>query len=95
MVGRCSVLPNEHILGGKVKGQGQFRQGSVTPDGFIYLFICLYVCDSHNSKSTGPNLMKIGGMIGYYLRTNRLGFGGQRSKVKVKVIAKVKNEFSR
>ena len=59
----------------------------------IYLFVCMYVCDSHNSKSTGPNLMKIGEMIGYYLRTNRLGFGGERSKVKV--IEKVKIEFSR
>jgi len=33
---------------------------------FIYLFIYLYACYSHNKKSLKPNLMKFGGMIGYY-----------------------------
>jgi len=32
----------------------------------VYLFICLYACYSHNSKSIKPNHMKFGGMIGYY-----------------------------
>jgi len=32
----------------------------------VYLFICLYACTSHNSKSIKPNRMKFGGMIGYY-----------------------------
>jgi len=33
---------------------------------FIYLFIYLYACYSHNTKSIKPNRMKFGGMIGYY-----------------------------
>jgi len=33
---------------------------------FIYLFIYLYACYSHNKKSFKPNRMKFGGMIGYY-----------------------------
>jgi len=32
----------------------------------VYLFIYLYACYSHNSKSIKPNRMKFGGMIGYY-----------------------------
>jgi len=32
----------------------------------VYLFIYLYACYSHNSKSIQPNHMKFGGMIGYY-----------------------------
>jgi len=35
----------------------------------VYLFIYLYVCYSHNSKSIKPNRMEFGGMIGYYPRT--------------------------
>jgi len=32
----------------------------------VYLFICMCVCYSHNSKSIKPNRMTFGGMIGYY-----------------------------
>jgi len=32
----------------------------------VYLFIYLYACYSHNSKSIKPKHMKFGGMIGYY-----------------------------
>jgi len=32
----------------------------------MYLFIYLYGCYSHNSKSIKANRMKFGGMIGYY-----------------------------
>jgi len=32
----------------------------------VYLFIYLYACSSHNTKSFKPNRMKFGGMIGYY-----------------------------
>jgi len=32
----------------------------------VYLFIYLYACYSHNSKSIKPNRMKFGGMISYY-----------------------------
>jgi len=32
----------------------------------VYLFIYLYACYLHNSKSIRPNRMKFGGMIGYY-----------------------------
>ena len=46
----------------------------------IYLFIYLFVCVSNNSKSSGPNFMKIGGLIGNDLRTNRLDF--ERDRVK-------------
>jgi len=41
----------------------------------IYLFIYLYACYSHNSKSFKPNHMKFGGMIGYYPGTIWLDFG--------------------
>ena len=42
---------------------------------FIYLFVCMYVCYSYNSESTGRNLLKFGGMIGHDPRNNRLVFG--------------------
>jgi len=32
----------------------------------ISLFLYLYACYSHNSKSIKPNRIKFGGMIGYY-----------------------------
>jgi len=39
-------------------------------DGYVliavYIFIYLYACYSHNSKSIKPNRMKFGGTIGYY-----------------------------
>jgi len=41
----------------------------------VYLFIYLYACYSHNSKSIKPNRMKFGGMIGYYPGTIWLDFG--------------------
>ena len=44
------------------------------------MYVCVYVCVSNNSKSTGPNLMKFGGMIGHDLRINRLDFGSDRVK---------------
>ena len=62
----------------------------------VYLFICyvcMYVCDSHNSKSTGPNLIKFGGLMGHDLRTNRLDFGSDRVKGQGQGHEKVKNDF--
>jgi len=41
----------------------------------VYLFIYLYACYSHNSKSINPNRMQFGGMIGYYPGTIWLDFG--------------------
>jgi len=41
----------------------------------VYLFIHLYACYLHNSKSIKPNRMKFGGMIGYYPGTIWLDFG--------------------
>jgi len=32
----------------------------------VHLYIYLYACYSHNSKSIKPNHMKFGGMVGYY-----------------------------
>jgi len=32
----------------------------------VYIFIYLYACYSHYSKSIKPNRMKFGGMVGYY-----------------------------
>jgi len=46
----------------------------------VYLFIYLYACYSHNSKSIKPNRMKFGGMIGYYAGTIWLDFGIDRVK---------------
>ena len=60
---------------------------------FIYLFICLWVCVSINSKSTEPTFMKFGGMIGHDLRTNRLDFGTDRVKGQGQGHEKVKNDF--
>ena len=50
-----------------------------------YLFIYLFVCDSHNSKTTQPILMIFGGMIGHNSRKKWLTFGQGQPKVKVKV----------
>jgi len=46
----------------------------------IYLFIYLYACSSHNSKSIKPNRMKFRGMIDYYPGTIWLEFGIDRVK---------------
>jgi len=46
----------------------------------VYLFIYLYACYSHNSKSIEPNRMEFGGMIGYYLGTIWSDFGIDRVK---------------
>jgi len=46
----------------------------------VYLFIYLYACYSHNSKSITPNRIKFGGMIGYYPGTIWLDFGIDRIK---------------
>jgi len=46
----------------------------------IYLFIYLYACYSHNSKSIELNHMHFGGMIGYYPGTICLDFGIDRVK---------------
>jgi len=46
----------------------------------VYLYIYLYACYSHNSKSIQPNRMKFGGMIGYYQGTIWLDFGIDRVK---------------
>jgi len=58
----------------------------------VYLFIYLYACYSHNTKSIKPNLMKFGGMIGYYPGTIWLDFGIDRvngqGQEKVKIILK-------
>jgi len=39
------------------------------------VFIYLYACWSHNSKSIKPNRMTFGGMIGYYPGTIWFNFG--------------------
>ena len=49
----------------------------------MYLFIYLYVCVSNNSKSTDPNFVKFGGMMGNDLRMNPIGFGSDWVMVKV------------
>jgi len=46
----------------------------------VYLFIYLYACYSHNSKSIKPNRMKFGGMIVYYPGTIWFHFGIDRVK---------------
>jgi len=48
----------------------------------VYLFIYLYVCYLHNSKSIKLNRMKFGGMIGYYPGTIWLDWdrSGQRPR---------------
>ena len=53
------------------------------------------VCDSYNSKTTGPNLMKLGGMIGNDPRTNRSVFGSNWVKGQGQGHQKVKNVFLR
>jgi len=45
----------------------------------VYLFIYLYACYSHNSKSIKLNRMKFSGMIGYYPGTIWLDFGIDRN----------------
>jgi len=45
-----------------------------------YLFIYLYACYSHKSKSIKPNRMKFDGMTGYYPGTIWLDFGIDRVK---------------
>jgi len=47
---------------------------------YIYLFIYLYACYSHNSKHIKPNRMKFGGMIGFYPETIWLDFMIDRVK---------------
>jgi len=59
----------------------------------IYLFICLYACSSHNTKSFKPNRMKFGGMIGYYTGTIWLDFGIGRVKGQGQGHGKVKIFF--
>jgi len=46
----------------------------------VYLFIYLYACYLHKSKSIKPNRMKFGGMIVYYPGTIWLDFGIDRLK---------------
>jgi len=46
----------------------------------VYLFVCVFACYSHNSKSIKPNRMKFGGMIGYYPATISLDFEIDRVK---------------
>jgi len=46
----------------------------------VYLFIYLYACHSHNTKSIKPDGMKFGGMIGYYPGIIWLDFGIDRIK---------------
>ena len=59
---------------------------------FVCLFVCLY-CQQDYAKTYGPIWMKLFGKIGYQNGNNRLDFQMSRSKVKVKVIEKVKNTF--
>ena len=47
---------------------------------FIYLFIYLFACDSHNSKTTQPIFLIFGGMIGHNSRTIWLDFGSDQVK---------------
>jgi len=59
------------------------------------VFIYLYACSSHNSKSIKPNRMKSGGMIGYYPGTIWLDFGIHRVKGQDQGHEKVKIFFLR
>jgi len=59
----------------------------------VYLFIYLYACYSHNSKSIKPNGMKFGGMIGYYQGTIWLDFGIDQVKGQCQGHEKVKIFF--
>jgi len=59
----------------------------------VYLFIYLYACYSHNSKSIKLNRMRIGGMIAYYPGTIWLDFG--IDLVKGQGHEKVKNFLNR
>ena len=40
----------------------------------VYLFIYMSVCDSHNLKTTGPNLMKFDMIFGHGPRTTPIDF---------------------
>jgi len=57
------------------------------------VFIYLYACYSHNSKSIKPNRMKCGGMNGYYPGTIWLDFGIDRVKGQGQGYEKVKIFF--
>jgi len=46
----------------------------------LCIYLCVFVCYSHNSKSIKPNRMKFGGMIGYYSGTIWLDFWIDRVK---------------
>jgi len=46
----------------------------------IYLFVCVCVCYSHNSKRIKPNRMTFSGMIGYNPGTIWFDFGIDRFK---------------
>ena len=74
----------------RIKGQGQGHKKVKNTLWFIYLWICAFVCYSHNSKSIELNRSKFGAMIGYYPRTIWLDFGSDRVKgqghEKVKIV---------
>ena len=56
----------------------------------VYLFVCLFVCVQHNSKSYGSILMKFSGINCYIKIWKWFIFERSRSKVKVKIDQKVK-----
>ena len=43
---------------------------------FSLAFVCLFVCQQHNSKSYIQILMKFSGKVGHVIERNRLAFGG-------------------
>ena len=55
----------------------------------VYLFVCLFVCAQHNSKSSGSILMKFSGINCYIKIWKWYIFERSRSKVKVKIDQKV------
>ena len=59
----------------------------------IYLLVCMYVCYQIFSKTTGPNFIKLSGMICHHSRTNRLDFGS--NQVKGQGHEKVKNFWTK
>jgi len=57
-----------------------WKCGRLCFDRRVFLFIYLYACYSHNTKSIKPNRMKFGGMIVYYPRTIWIDCGIDRVK---------------
>jgi len=67
----CDSSASPSLFGHTLKGENHTGYLRIeNAEGYVliavYLFIYLYACYSHNTKSFKPNRMKYGGMIGYY-----------------------------